>query len=61
MHYTHSLKGLEGAVEEKVPNDFAVFKGRNVPYKEIGKHGQWRWEHDPTDGGEEDGQQQEHH
>ncbi len=35
---THSLKGLEDAVEEQVPDDFAVLKGRNVPYEEIGKH-----------------------
>lgn len=48
--YTHSLKGLEEAVEDEVPDDFAVLKGRHVPYEEIGKHSQRGWEHDPTDG-----------
>lgn len=37
---THSLKGLEDAVEEKVPDDFAILKRRNIPYEEIGKHSQ---------------------
>lgn len=38
---THSLKSLEEAVEEKIPDDFAILEGRNVPYEEIGKHSQW--------------------
>lgn len=50
MDCTHSLKGLEDAVEEKVPIDFAIFKGRNVPNEEIGNHSQRSWEQDPSDG-----------
>lgn len=37
---TYCLKSLEEAVEEKVPDDFAILKGRNIPYEEIGKHSQ---------------------
>lgn len=37
---THSLEALEEAVEEEVPDDFAVLKGRNVPYEEVGNHSQ---------------------
>lgn len=47
---THGLKGLEEAVEQKVPDDFAILKGRNVPYEEIGKHSQRGGEQDPLDG-----------
>ena len=46
---THSLKGLEDAVEEKVPDDFAILIWRNIPYEEIGKHSQRGWEHDPAE------------
>lgn len=37
---THSLEALEEAVEEEVPDDFAILKGRNVPYEEVGNHSQ---------------------
>lgn len=47
---THSLKGLEEAVEDKVPDDFAVLKGGNIPYEEIGKHSQRGREKDPAHG-----------
>lgn len=36
----HRLKGLEGTVEEEVPNHFPIFKGGNVEYEEIAKHSQ---------------------
>lgn len=45
---THCLKGLEDAVEEKVPDDFSILKGRNVPYEEVGKNSQRGGEHDPS-------------
>lgn len=48
--HTHSLKGLEEAVEEEVPDDFVVFKRGHVPNEEIGKHSQRGWAHDPADG-----------
>lgn len=51
---THSLQGLEDAVEEKVPDDFAIFKGGDEPYEEIGHHSQGGGEHDPTSRGEKD-------
>lgn len=47
---THCLKGLEDAVEEKVPDDFPVFKGGDIPDEEIGKHSQRGRQHDPSDG-----------
>lgn len=37
---THRLEGLEEAVEEYVPDDFAIFKGRNVPDEEVGENSQ---------------------
>lgn len=56
---THSLKGLEDAVEEKVPDHFAVLKGRNVPYEEIRKHSQRGREQDPSERDEKRRQQQQ--
>ena len=47
---THSLKGLEEAVKEKVPDDFVVLEGRNVPNKKVSDHSQWGWEEDPAHG-----------
>lgn len=46
---THSLEALEEAVEEEVPDDFAILKGRNVPYEEVGNHSQRGWQYDPAD------------
>lgn len=46
---TYSLEALEEAVEEEVPDDFAILKGRNVPYEEVGKHSQRGWQYDPAD------------
>lgn len=54
---THCLKTLEEAVEEKVPDDFAIFKGRNIPYEEIGKHRQRGWKHDPARGRDGEGRE----
>lgn len=46
---THSLEALEEAIEEEVPDDFAILKGRNVPYEEVGNHSQRGWQYDPAD------------
>lgn len=54
---THCLKTLEEAIEEKVPDDFAVLKGRNIPYEEIGKHCQRGWEQYPTGGHDRQGRE----
>lgn len=40
MMDAHRLKGLEGAVEEEVPNNFPIFKGGNVEDEEVAKHSQ---------------------
>ena len=53
---THCLKGLEDAVEEQVPDDFSVLKGRHVPYEEIGEHSQRGGEHDPSYGQRKEGE-----
>lgn len=49
---TYRLKGLEGTVEEEVPNHFPIFKRGNVEYEEIANHCQRGWEHDPSRGQE---------
>lgn len=36
----HRLQGLEGTVEEEVPNNFPIFKGGDVEYEEIANHSQ---------------------
>lgn len=51
---THSLQGLEEAVEEQVPDDLSILKGRNTPYEKIGNHSQRSWEQDPTRGRREE-------
>lgn len=45
---THSLKGLEEAVEHQVPDDLAVLKRGNVPYEEIGQHSERGGKQDPV-------------
>lgn len=47
---THSLQGLEAAVEEQVPDDFTILKWRDVPYEEISEHSQRGRQDDPADG-----------
>jgi len=42
------LKGLEDAVEEQVPDDFAFLEGRNAPDEEIGEHRHGGREQDPS-------------
>lgn len=49
---THCLKGLEGTVEEEVPNHFPIFKRGNAEYEEIAKHSQRGRQHDPSRGQE---------
>lgn len=49
---THRLKGLEGTVEEEVPNHFPIFKRGNVEYEEIANHCQRGREHNPSCGQE---------
>lgn len=46
---THRLQRLEAAVEEEVPDDFAVLKGRDVPYEEICQNSQRGGEDDPAE------------
>lgn len=46
---THRLQRLEAAVEEEVPDDFAVLEGRDVPYEEIRQNSQRGGEDDPAD------------
>lgn len=49
---TDRLKSLEQAVEEKIPDDFAILKGRNIPDEEIRNNCQRGWTHDPAGGQE---------
>lgn len=46
---THRLQRLEAAVEEEVPDDFAVLEGRNVPYEEVRQNSQRGGEDNPAE------------
>lgn len=46
---THRLQCLEAAVEEEVPDDFAVLEGRDVPYEEIRQNSQRGGEDNPAE------------
>lgn len=61
MMDAHRLKGLEGTVEEEVPNNFPIFKGGNVEYEEIAKHSQRGREHNPSHGHVDGGGKNKHH
>lgn len=55
--WTHRLKGLEGTVEEEVPDHFPIFKGGDVKYEEVAEHGQRGGRYDPS-GGRVDGERE---
>lgn len=39
---------MEGAVEDKVPHNFALLNRRHVPDEEIAQHSKWGRENDPV-------------
>ena len=45
---TYCLQGLEEAVENQVPDDLPVLKGRDIPDEKVAEHGQRCGQHDPT-------------
>lgn len=46
---THRLQRLEATVEEEVPDDFAILKGRDVPYEEIRQNSQRGGDDNPAE------------
>lgn len=56
----HRLKGLEGTVEEEVPNNIPVFKGGNVEDEEVAEHSQRGGERDPSRGHVDGGEKNTH-
>lgn len=61
MWCAHRLEGLEGTVEEEVPDNGPILKGGDEEDEEIANHSQRGGEHDPSRAHVDGGEERKHH